>query len=103
MACGDFPEYYQYLLNGQFFDAVYCPYGNVMGGVTLALLFFAPIGLALYIFSGSIILPFVLFIILGSVIVIQLPGMVASLVGAVALLVIAIGGTLVILRLNAVR
>lgn len=103
MACGDYTEYWEFLTNGQFFDAIYCPYGDLLGGVVLALLFFAPSAMALYIYSGSIILPFVLFLILGSVVIVQLPGAATTIVGAVALLVIAIVGTAMILKMNRVR
>lgn len=100
MACTDFNSYKEFVVNGQFFDAVWCPFGDVMGGIVFALLFFAPLGISLYIFSGSIILPFVLFLILGSVVVVQLPGLAATLVGGVILLAIALGGTLMIMKIN---
>jgi len=103
MACGDYSAYWRYLINGQLFDALYCPFGDLLGGVTLALLFFSPLAMALYIYSGSIILPFVMFLILGSVVVVQLPGAATTLIGAVALLTIAVVGTAMILKINRVR
>lgn len=100
MACGDFNSYWKFLVEGQMFDAIYCPYGDLLGGTVFALLFFAPISMALYIYSGSIILPFVLAVILGAVIVVQLPGAAVSLAAALALLVIILAGTAIVLKLN---
>lgn len=103
MACGDYATYWEFLINGAFFDAIYCPFGDLLGGVVVALLFFAPLAMGMYIFSGSIILPFVLFLILGSVVVAQLPGAAATVAGAIALLVIAVAGSAMILKVNKVR
>lgn len=103
MACSDYSTYKEMLVNGAFFDGIWCPFGDVMGGIVFALLFFAPLGISLYIFSGSIILPFVLFLILGAVVVVQLPGLAATLVGGVILLATALGGTLMIMKINSVN
>jgi hypothetical protein len=103
MACGDYGAYQEFWINGQFFDAVFCPFGDVLGGVGFALFVFGAIGLSLYIYSGSVVMPLVLTLILGSVVVTQLPSIAAQLVGAVVLLGIAIAGYLIVIRSHRLR
>lgn len=100
MACSDYSKLTEFWVNGQFFDAIFCPFGDALGGVVFALIFFGAIGLALYIFSGSLVMPLVLTLILGAVVVSQLPSLAAQLVGAVVLVGIAIAGYMTVMRLN---
>lgn len=78
------------LISGQFWDAVVCTFSEPMGGVVIFGLFvWGGVGAALYLFSGSAIIPLSLTLILGSVVVTQLPGPAVQLVGVLGLLVIA--------------
>jgi len=78
--------------DGKFFDAVVCPHTEVMGLLVFALLVYGAVGTSLYIYSGSAVLPLVLTIILGGVVITQLPGIAVQFAGAVALLLLAAGG-----------
>lgn len=80
------------LIDGKFFDAMVCPHSEIMGLVVFAMLLYGSIGVALYLFTGNAVLPLVLTLILGSVVVANLPGPAAQFVGVVALLLIAAGG-----------
>lgn len=101
-SCGQYDAFWEYLVNGQFFDAVYCPYGATMG-VVFPLIVFASLGMSMYIYSGSIALPLALTLILGSVVVTQLPGLAAQLVGIVVLLGLAAAGYVLIIRRGPAR
>ena len=68
MACSDYGAYFQFLKNEQFFDAVYCVFADSVGVLLFPLLVWGSMGTALYIFSGSLIMPLVLTIILGGVV-----------------------------------
>jgi len=80
------------IVDGQFFDAIVCPHTETMGVLVFGLLVYGAIGTSLYVYSGSAVLPLVLTIILGSVVVTQLPGIAVQFAGAVALLLLAAGG-----------
>ena len=74
MACGDFTQWIDYLSHGQPFDYVFCQYEAVLGGTVFALFVFGTILLGYRIQGGSIVVPLVLVVMLGAVIVVQLPG-----------------------------
>lgn len=80
------------LADGKFFDAMVCPHSELMGLVVFGLLVYGAIGGALYLYSGNAMLPISLTIILGSVVVTQLPGPAVQVVGVFLLLLIAAGG-----------
>ena len=98
MACGDYATYAEFIREGQMFDALYCPFGDQLGGTLFALMVFGAIGMSLYIYSGSVVLPLVLFLIVGSVIIVQLPSAAVQLVGIVILLGITGIGYLMVQR-----
>lgn len=98
MACTDYTAYWEFWRHGQFFDAVSCPFVEALGGPLFAMLVFGPALLGMYIYSGSIILPLVLTLILGSVVVVQLPSVALQLFGIVILLSIAGAGYLLVQR-----
>lgn len=80
------------LLAGKFFDAVVCPYSESIGLIVFALAVYGAVGLSLYIYSGNAVLPLVLTLILGSVVVTQLPGPAVQIVGVFVLLLLGAGG-----------
>lgn len=104
MACGDYgPELSSLtsaLVDGKFFDAITCAFANEMGGALFALMVFGALGMSLYIYSGSVIVPVVLAIIMGSAILVTLPSSAAQLAGIVILLTVTVGGYLMVLWLN---
>jgi len=95
MTCGDYARLSEYWIQGQFFDAVTCPYVQAMPGELFALMVFAPIGLGLYIASGSVKVPLVVTIIVGAAIIPQLPGPAVNIAGITTVL----GGALVAMSL----
>ena len=95
MACGDYSTLSEYWAQGQFFDGVTCPYAQSMPPELFALLVFAPIGLGLYIASGSVALPLVVGIIIGAAVIVQLPAVAANIVG----IAIVLGGAVALMAL----
>jgi len=57
MACGDYGTYWEYIANWQFYDAIYCMYGNEVGFLLFPLLVYGALATGLYIFAGSLIMP----------------------------------------------
>lgn len=100
MACSDYDTYIAFFQNEQFFEAVYCVFGDSVGVLLFPLLVWGAMGTALYIFSGSLIMPLVLTIILGGVLVVQLPAGPIQFVAAVVLFGIALGGYALVRRLD---
>jgi hypothetical protein len=66
MACSDYASWSEFIAQGQFFDALICPFVDSMGVALAGLMVFGTIGLALYIYSGGIELPLVVGIIVGA-------------------------------------
>jgi hypothetical protein len=100
MACSDYETYLEFFQNEQFFDAVYCVYGDSVGVLLFPLLVWGAMGTALYIFSGSLVMPLVLSIILGGVLVVQLPAGPIQFTAAIVLFGIALGGYALVRRLE---
>lgn len=98
MPCSDYSNYYEFLVEGQIFDAIYCPFGDVLGGALFALIFFGGIILATYVYSDSVALPLSLTVILGSVVVVQLPSAAVQLIAATLLLGLTASGYILIQR-----
>lgn len=80
------------LVSGEFFQGIVCTFSEPLGLALFAGIVYGAIGLSLYIFSGSAILPLTLTIVLGGVVVVQLPGPMVQFVGVVALLLLAAAG-----------
>lgn len=100
MACTDYSAWHEFLANWQFFDTVWCPYVDAVGPTLAPLLVIGPIGVALYLFSGSFLLPLVLIIILGGVFVGQLPAGPTQLIGIAVLLGVTLAGYAITQRLD---
>jgi hypothetical protein len=100
MSCGDFAQYSEFFANGQFIDGIYCPFVDVLGPVAAPLMFFAPIGVGLYLASGSFLLPAIVAILVGSVVIVQAPGIAVNIVGIVLIIGIALAVFVMLLRLN---
>lgn len=104
MACGDHQEYWQYLANGQFFDAVNCPYADTLGTELWALLVFGALMLALYVNgNGDVSRPLVIAIVGGGIVLSQIPSQAVQLAVVVALITIGGLGFLVTMRLRGRR
>lgn len=91
MACGDYATYNDFLRNGQFMDAIICPYADQMGMMVFAMLVYGAISLSLYIYTGSIIIPLVLAILIGGIVLIELPAIAVNLAVLVAVVALAVG------------
>jgi len=90
MSC-DRPTLDGYLRNFEPWDAIYCPLTDVLGGdgVILGLLVAGTLGLMMVSYAGSMALPVVVLMLVGSVIVASLPAGALQIVGSALLLVIA--------------
>lgn len=103
MSCTDFSSYGEFLRAGQFFDAVYCPFGDLLGGAVFALLFFGVIALALYVYTDSVAVPVVVTILIGSVVVVQLPPEAVNITGIMLVLGIVGAGYLIVRTFETTR
>lgn len=104
MPCGDYgselSDLTTALVDGKFFDAITCAYANEMGGALFALMVFGALAISLNTYSGSVIVPVVLVIIMGSVILVTLPSSAVQLAGIVILLTVTVGGYMMLLYVN---
>lgn len=80
------------LIAGKFFDAMVCPHSEILGLVVFGLIVYGAVGGSLYLFTGNAVMPLVLTLILGSVVVVNLPGPALQILGVFALLLLAAGG-----------
>lgn len=103
MACSDFSTYKEFIDAGQFWDAIVCPYADQMGMVVFALVVYAAIAFALYYYSETVMMPLVLTIILGSVVIVKLPGIAVQLAAVVLLLILALAGYLLVIKSGPAR
>lgn len=98
MACTDYTAYGDFLINGQFLDAIICPYQEQMGFMVFALMVYVAIGGALYIYTESIVIPLAISIFGGAVVITNLPSVAVQTAVIVTVLVIAIGVYLLVRR-----
>ena len=97
---GDEPLYARWV-DGEFIHAFVCTYApDPASQAFFALVMFGGIGLGLFIYSGSIVLPAVLGIMLAGAIFVFLPPSVTNLALVVGLLTISIGGIYLVRRLD---
>lgn len=96
MACGDFNTGREFLANGQFFDAVYCHFSGQMGELLFGLMVFGTLAFAMYIYSDTVIVPFVVTLILAGVVLALLPAVVSQ-VAIVAIILVGVGSVIVLL------
>lgn len=91
MACTDFNDPFDFwtAFNGTApFDAIYCPLLDSLGdGALIALFVFGPLMAMYYIHNDSPVVPIVLGVMLGSVIVAELPATVVNLFTVILVLV----------------
>lgn len=78
MACGEYNEYIDYLINftpSHAFDAVYCAWiSDPLSGIAFNVMFWGTIMLCYYVANRSIIVPLVLTVLLAAAIATSLPG-----------------------------
>jgi hypothetical protein len=98
MACTDYSDYGEALVEGAFFDAILCPFTDVMGTVAFGLFVYGVALVALYIRTESPTVPIAVLIVTSVVIVPVLPGGALQVMVAVAMLALAIGGYLLTRR-----
>lgn len=68
-------------LDGQYVDAIICPYDAQIGTLTVGMLIFGGVMTALYIRTQSFVLPLVVSVLGGTVAVSRLPSMYQQVVG----------------------
>lgn len=103
MSCGDFNTYWEFLDNGQFFDAINCPYSDIMGPLVFGLFVYGGLSMALYIYTGNAVMPLILAVILAAVVVSQLPGLVAKIIVFLFIMGLGVLATLVVAKIKGVR
>lgn len=89
MACPDGPRYTGFqtaMENLDIWEALYCTYGTAAGELVVGGVFYSAVGLAIYIRTGSAIVPLVLTLILGSTITAQMLSVISSFVALIILL-----------------
>jgi len=84
----------------QLMDAVTCAFARTTGGTAFALMVLASIALALTVYTESVQVPVVFVLLLGGIFVLQLPAGIVQLVAVAILFVLAIGGTVLTLKLD---
>lgn len=80
------------LTNGAFLDAILCPYQTQVGGVVFGLFVYGVVMTALYIRTDSVIAPLVGTIVVGVLLIPQLPAGGFQIIAAVLILALAVGG-----------
>lgn len=98
MACGDFATYVEFIRQNQFWDALYCPFADQVGAPVLALFVFGTVGLGLYVSSGRIETPLVVFVLVGAAAAPFAPTFVISAAVVVFLVVVPLAALVVIRR-----
>lgn len=76
--------------SGEFWEGMLNPFVDVMGLPLFAALVFAPIGLSYYLFQGSMIMPLIMMVLVGSVTIALAPNPV--IVGAGIAFVLTLAG-----------
>lgn len=100
MPCSDYSEYGDFMTNGQFFDAIYCPFADQMGVALAGLIFFGAIGLSLYIYTDSIAVPLSVAVVVGAAFMTTVPAIAVNIVMIAGLLGITVAGFFLVMRLK---
>lgn len=81
-------------------QAIYCMYGTPVGEAIVGTLFYGAVSLGIFIRTGSLGIPAVLFIILGSTILAQMLTVITPFVGLVVLLSAPVAATAIVWGLD---
>lgn len=101
VACTETDPMYQGWVDGEFINTFICVFApDPSAQLFMALIVFGGIGIGLFVFSGSVVLPAVLGIMLAGAIFVFLPPTVTNLALVVGLFVVSIGGILLVRRLR---
>lgn len=65
--CSAYDDYTQALMEMHLMDAITCPYKDALGGPLAGTFFMGAIGMAIYIRTHSVLLPFILMLLIGGV------------------------------------
>lgn len=88
-------------VDGEFIAGFVCTYApDPAAQMFMALIVFGGMGIGLFVFSGSVVLPAVLGIMLAGAIFMFMPPTVSNLALVVGLLVVSIGGMLLVRRVK---
>lgn len=86
--------------NFDLWEAGFCAYGTPLGELVVGTVVYAGIGLNIFIRTGSPIIPFVLFLILGGTILGQTLGVIGTFMGMIVLVVAPVVVTTLIMLLD---
>lgn len=98
MACTDYTSYGDFLVNGQFMDAIICPFSDQLGFLVFSMMVYVAIAASLYIYTGGVTVPLIVSILVGAIVIVNLPSIAVKLAVIVALLVVTIGVYLLVRR-----
>lgn len=79
-------------LNGDFYEAIVCPYDDQMGALTFGLFIYGAVMMGLYIRTGNAIVPTVITIVAGTVAVSRIPSRAVQIVVIALMLIFTTGG-----------
>lgn len=92
MACGDFTNYYEFVSNGQFIDAVFCPYADPVGETLAIAMVFGALMIGFAIFSRSVKPLVILAVFGGAMFFSQLPAAAQNFAAIVIIIMTTIAG-----------
>lgn len=92
MACGDYTNYYEFVSNGQFLDAVLCPYSDPVGQSLVLVMIFGSLMIGFSIFSRSVKPLVILAVFGGAMFFSQLPAPAQQFAAIVIILMTTIAG-----------
>ena len=79
-------------LNGDFMEAVVCPYDYQLGSLTFGLFIYGAVCMGLYIRTGNAIIPAVVTIVAGTVAVSRIPSRAVQIMAIGLMLMFTVGG-----------
>lgn len=103
MACPDGSRYQNFsaaMAELDLWEALYCPYGVAAGELVVGAMFYSAVGLAIYIRTGSAIVPFVLLLILGSTVTAQMLSVISGFAALLILLAAPLTLTIIAWKLD---
>lgn len=101
MPCGTYPDSpINYFLDWRFIDGAVCYFGDQIGVTVFMFIFFGVTFASLYEASGSVMLPVVVLIVLAPLVAVLLPAIGIQFIAVVLLVIGAIGGFWLYLRVG---
>jgi len=86
--------------NLDLWEAGYCTYATPLGGLVVGTVFYGAVSLGIFIRTRSLVLPAVLYIVLGSTLTFQMLSIISPLIGFLVLLVAPIAATALVYNVD---